>query len=348
MTGSELRTLAGSVVMVGFRGLTAGPATRIHDQIRDLNLAGVILFDLDAETRQRPRNIAEPSQLRRLTDQLQQAASHRLLIAVDQEGGQVARLNPRSGFPAFPSHAEMREKLDSSETRLVASQMARILAEAGINLNFAPVVDLNINPQNPIIGSRGRSFSSDPGRVTDYARAFIAGHHQRDILTALKHFPGHGSSICDSHVTLTDITDTFNDAELLPYRRLLTDGVVDMVMVGHLLHRGYDARLPASLSSSWIEGLLRREMGFDGVVLTDDLDMAGVAETHSLQQRVALALNAGVDLLLFGNNLHYDQDRPDQVVEAVVSAVESGRISEDCLSLHASRVERLRASLVGR
>lgn len=333
--------------MIGFRGLSAGPDTEIHRLIREYSFAGVLLFDEHVTTDEHERNITGPDQLRRLTTELQQAATHPLLIAVDQEGGRVARLNPRNGFVQHPSHAEMGETFEPAETRLAAAHIARTLADAGINLNFAPVVDVNIDPTNPIIGALGRSFSDDPAVVIDHARAFMAGHRDCGVLTAIKHFPGHGSSAADSHLTEADITDMFKQSELTPYRQLIGEAQVGMVMAGHLLHRGLDPELPASLSGPMIEGLLRDEMGFDGVVVTDDLDMAGVAERRTLRERVTLALNAGVDLLLFGNNLVYDPDRPAQVVDAIVEALQAGDVSEDCLRQHADRVGLLRSRLSG-
>ncbi|MCZ6652803.1 MAG: glycoside hydrolase family 3 [Planctomycetota bacterium] len=341
----ELRRLAGSVVMVGFRGLTAKLGSDIHRHIRENHLAGVILFDEHVPTGEHDRNIASPEQLRGLTAELQAASDPLLLIAIDQEGGQVARLNVQNGFPQFPAHAEMGEKFEPAETQLTASHIAKALAEAGVNVNFAPVVDLNINPRNPIIGAQGRSFSEDPAVVTDHARSFIAGHREHRVVTAIKHFPGHGSSTTDTHLSAVDVTESFKDSELMPYRCLINEGVVDMVMVGHLLHRGFDPELPASLSAKMIDGMLRLEMGFDGVVVTDCLDMAAAAEHCSLQKRVTLALNAGVDLLLFGNNLVYDPDRPTQVVDAVVAAVRAADVTEECLRQHVDRINCLRKSV---
>ena len=354
MCDNELKRLAGSVVMVGFRGLSAGSDSDIHRHICENHFAGVILFDEHVPSGEHDRNIASPEQLRELTAELQSASDPLLLIAIDQEGGQVARLNSQNGFPQFPSHAEMGEKFEPTETQLTASHIAKALAEVSVNVNFAPVVDLNINPRNPIIGAQERSFSNDPTMVTDHARSFIAGHREHGVATAIKHFPGHGSSTADTHLSAVDVTESFKDSELMPYRCLINEGVVDMVMVGHLRHRGFDPKLPASrshrpasLSARMIDGMLRRDMGFDGVVVTDCLDMAAVAEHYSLQERVTLALNAGVDLLLFGNNLVYDPNRPTQVVDAVVAAVQAGDVSEECLRQHVDRIDRLRQSVTG-
>ena len=345
MTERELRRLAGSVVMVGFRGLSAASDSDIHRHIRENHFAGVILFDEHVPTGEHDRNITSPEQLRKLTEELQAASDPLLLIAIDQEGGQVARLNSQDGFPQFPSHDEMGEKFEPAETQLTASHIAKVLAEVGVNVNFAPVVDLNINPQNPIIGAQGRSFSDDPTAVTDHARSFIAGHRAHCVATAIKHFPGHGSSTADTHLSAVDVTTSFKDDELVPYRNLIREGAVDMVIIGHLLHRGFDLERPASLSARMIDGMLRREMGFDGVVVTDCLDMAAAAKHCSLQERITLALNAGVDLLLFGNNLVYDPDRPTQVVDAVMAAVQAGDVSEERLRQHVDRIDRLRQTV---
>ena len=346
------------MVMVGFRGLTAEPDSDMHRHIRENHIAGVILFDEHVPTGEQEmrnaecgmrkevsRNIASPEQLRELTAELHAASEPLLLIAIDQEGGQVARLNAQNGFPQFPSHAEMGEKFEPAETQLTASHIAKALAEAGVNVNFAPVVDLNINPRNPIIGAQERSFSDDANVVAAHARSFIAGHRAHGVATAIKHFPGHGSSTADTHLSAVDVTESFRDSELMPYRCLINEGVVDVVMVGHLQHRSFDPELPASLSAKMIDGLLRLEIGFDGVVVTDCLDMAAAAEDYSLQERVTLALNAGVDLLLFGNNLAYDPDRPTQVVDAVVAAVRAGDVPEECLRQHVDRIDRLRESV---
>jgi len=321
-----------------------------------LDVAGLSLDDEDRKRLARSqvgggilfsRNYESPQQLARLCTEIAALRSPQLVIAIDQEGGRVARLNSQNGFWQFPSHAEMGEKFEPAETQLTASHIAKMLAEVGVNVNFAPVVDLNINPRNPIIGAQGRSFSEDPAVVTDHARSFIAGHREHRVVTAIKHFPGHGSSTTDTHLSAVDVTESFKDGELTPYRCLIKEGVVDMVMVGHLQHRGFDPELPASLSAKMIDGLLRREMGFDGVVVTDCLDMAAVADHYSSQERVTLALNGGADLLMFGNNLVYDPDRPTQVVDAVVAAVRAGDVSEVCLKEHVDRIDRLRESVAG-
>jgi beta-N-acetylhexosaminidase len=182
--------------------------------------------------------------------------------------------------------------------------MAKGIAAQGFTVNFGPVADLNINPNNQVIAKFGRAYSADPETVTAYDRAFIEGHHKAGLATALKHFPGHGSSTADSHEGFVDITKTWSEDELEPYRELIGEGVVDMVMVGHLYHADYaddDGQTPSSLSARWIDGVLRTDLGFDGVVISDDLEMGAIRDHFTLEQTVVEGVKAGMDILLFSN-----------------------------------------------
>lgn len=338
----SIHDLAGRVIMMGFRGATL--ESPFSEELVDLGLAGVILFDEDVSAGSHHRNVLSSEQLAALTAQLRTAVPD-LLIAIDQEGGHVARLNPRNGHQAFPSAADCAAGgVDS--TRTSAELMATALQAGGINVNFAPCVDVNITSENPIIGALGRSYSTDAAAVIDHAGAFVEAHRCRGVACALKHFPGHGSSTADTHLQAVDITRTFQQDELEPYKKMCDMPGVAMVMTGHLRHDGRDAEHPATLSQAWISEVLRNELNYDGVIVTDGMDMAAVAAHYTLEERVALALNAGVDLLLFGNNLVYDPQRPRQVVTAVVSAVTGGRVPLECLKQHANRVDALRAQLV--
>jgi len=340
MDDRALGRLAGSVVMCGFRGLDAGPGTEVRAQIRELGLGGVLLFDRDVTTGAGGRNVASPAQVRALCAELREAAGERgIRIAVDQEGGAVARLHPGNGFPAFPSHAELGRGGDPEATRRAAGAIAGTLASCGVTINFAPVVDLDRDPPSPALGARGRCFAREAGAVAAHARAFVEAHAACGVACALKHFPGHGSAAGDTHAGPVDITESHEDAEIEPYRILLAEGGAPLVMVGHLLHRRVDPERPASLSRAWIGGVLRGDLAFRGAVVTDDLDMGAVGRIP-LEERVALALEAGVDLLLFGNNLAFDPELPARVVDAVVRAVRSGRLSEAELRTRAERIER--------
>jgi beta-N-acetylhexosaminidase len=208
--------------------------------------------------------------------------------------------------------------------------MAEELAQAGFNLNFGPVVDLNLNPANPVIGGRDRSFGADPTIVTMLARAFIIAHRDANIVTVAKHFPGHGSSRVDSHKALADVSETWREIELEPYRTLAKDGLLDAVMIGHLYHPRFSdgARLPASLSGRAMQALRAKGyIGFKGVVVSDDMEMGAVRDHYSLEERVIKAVNAGTDLLVFSNVKSPDPELGPRIHAVIADAVRDGRIS---------------------
>ncbi|MFP4284947.1 MAG: beta-N-acetylhexosaminidase [Desulfovermiculus sp.] len=340
-----LQTMAGQMIMCGFRGLSLSSDDPLHQAIEQGLCGGVILFDRDVQLKSDTRNIRSPGQLRSLTRMLQDISPKPLLIAVDQEGGRVARLKPEFGFPPFPAAASLGQKGSVQATRQVGADMSRLLAGLGINLNLAPVVDVNTNPDNPAIGRLDRSFSAHPDRVAEQAAAFIQGQHESNILTSIKHFPGHGSAFNDSHLGLTDITATWEPQELLPYRRLTQSQTCDTIMTGHLVHRGIDPDHPASLSQAWIRDILRRDLGFDGVIITDDLQMRAITDHYSLEQTVRLALEAGADIILFGNNLRYDPRIAAKANALIKDLVEEGKISRQRIESSYERITRLKQKL---
>jgi len=192
---------------------------------------------------------------------------------------------------------------------------------------FGPVVDLNLNPDNPAIGRYKRSYGIDPETVEGFAEAFISAHRQAGLLTALKHFPGHGSATSDSHEGFVDITRTLQVKELDPFRALVADGYADMVMVAHLYHArfGIDpvSQQPASLNPSWIEGVLRYQLGFQGVVITDDLEMGAIRKIFTLRQSVLQAVRAGADVLLFSNTADPHIGLADEVRQILVDTAKA-------------------------
>lgn len=285
----------GQMLLVGYRGLEADdnhPAVR---DIRELHLGGVILSDYDMVAGEYRRNIESPEQVIRLTGALQQASATPLLIAIDQEGGLVTRLKESNGFPPTVSHQRLGAEDDCATTFREAGTIAETLAAIGINLNLAPVVDLNINPENPIIAGKERSFSADPKTVTRHAAAFVQAHREYGVICSLKHFPGHGSAAADSHLGLVDVTDLWSHVELEPYRNLIKAGSVDAVMTAHVFNARLDPDYPATLSHATITGLLRGELNYDGVVISDDLHMKAIAEHYGFKTAVRCALEAGVD-----------------------------------------------------
>jgi beta-N-acetylhexosaminidase len=210
------------------------------------------------------------------------------------------------------------------------------------------VTDLNINPDNQIIAKYGRAFGKDAATVTKYALAFINAHHHAGLLTALKHFPGHGSSAADSHEGFVDITDTWQPQELQPYTDLIKAGYSDFVMVGHLIHRAYTQtkeQLPASLSYEWITGVLRGQLGFKGVVISDDLEMGAIRQHFKLKEVVTRAVMAGMDVLLFSNTADYSAKLGDTVRQILVEAAEADPAFKARIEESYARIVKLKAAI---
>jgi beta-N-acetylhexosaminidase len=335
-----LRERIASLLIVGFRGLEAGDAGWIQSAIADQGLGGVILFDRDGKT-QGPRNVESPDQVARLTADLRALARGReLIVAIDQEGGRVTRLKPEYGFPRVRSQAAVGSEGDAA-VQAWADGLAGTLADAGINLNLAPVVDLDINPSNPAIGALNRAFSADPTVVARDAAIEVMEHRARGIRTALKHFPGLGSATANTDFGVADVTATWTDTELDPYRRLIEQDLVDMVMAAHVVNGQIDASAPASLSWATITGLLRGQLGWSGVVVTDDLQAGAIADPFGFEGAVALALEAGNDLLLFANQQTYDEAIVSNVIDLVERLIGEGRLAEARIDESVARIERL-------
>ena len=345
-----LRVKIGQMLIVGFHGTAAGPGTEIHDEITELAVGGVVLFDRTAPVRGSVRNISSPGQLRSMTAQLQAAAAATppgtpLVIAVDEEGGSVARLGPRNGFPGTMTAASVGARNDPAFTAGQAAAIGRTLASVGINLDLAPVVDVNINPANPAIGSIGRSFSGDPARVTAQARAFVAGLRSRGVRATLKHFPGQGSATGDTHLGVVDVTRRWTDAELAPFAALVASGDADAVMVAHIFNARLDPLRPASLSQAVVTGLLRDRLGFTGVIVSDDLQMQAIQSAYAWEEAVALAVEAGIDLLMIA-------DPPQggglvgHTIDVIEDLVASGRVSEARIDASYDRIQRRKATLL--
>jgi beta-N-acetylhexosaminidase len=363
MLGRDIREKIAQMIMVGFKEAVVDGGTPVVRAIRNFSLGGVILYNIDLKcfldaqekkpdmTRLEgaklcPKNILSREQLKALTSALKSYSRMPLLISVDQEGGLVSRLGPAAGFPERPSPQALGEKNDPAETAKESGEMARDLKESGINLNLAPVVDLDLNPES-LISRSGRSFGSDPDLVSRHGRAFIQAHREQGILTTLKHFPGKGSAGKDTHFEIADITSCYQEKEIFPFARLVREGLADLVMTSHLNHRGWDEKYPVTLSPKVLEGRLRGELGYQGVVISDDLLMEAVVRQFTLEEACVLAVQAGVDILLASNNSPEGDDPHlfQRMFEALIKAVEQGRISTDRLELSYSRLITLKKNL---
>lgn len=344
-SAATLEEMVGQMLMIGFRGTSFDVESPLGEALKQGNLGGVILYDVDVARGGVPRNIRSVEQVRALTSALQEHAARPLLIAVDEEGGNVSRLAPRLGLEKTDSAAALGRKDAPALTRRAGRRIGRQLRHVGINWDFAPVVDLNRNPSSPAIGKLDRSFGPTTKKVTRHAAAFIHGLHDVGVLSCIKHFPGHGSATADSHLGVTDITDTWSATELEPYARLVGRELPDAVMTGHVFHAGLDPEAPATLSNTIIPELLRDAMGFEGVVVSDDLQMGAIREAYTLQETVRRCLHADVDILLFGNNLEYEPYIWRRVQTIISELVREGHVSRARIERSYERIQKLKTRL---
>ena len=328
----------GQMLMIGFPGTRpeeAGP-TKVAAMVAAGKIGGVILF---------AENVRGPGQLEDLNAAIAAAGGAAPpLIAVDQEGGSIQRLNRRKGFQPLASAKTMARKTPCEAYGLYLKS-AEELAKAHINVNFGPVVDLDVNPANPAIGKRSRSYGREPEQVVPFAEAFVEAHRAAGVLTALKHFPGHGSAGNDPHIAVVDISSTWLDEELVPFADLIHDDVA-MVMVGHLIHgRFSDGDRPTSLSRRAITTELREGLGFTGLVVTDDLGMDAITRRYKPEDAAVMAVRAGADVLIFANLWSTDPRALDRVVAAVAGAVAAGDIPERMIEESYARSHAVREAL---
>jgi beta-N-acetylhexosaminidase len=275
----------------------------------------------------------------------------RCFLAIDQEGGKVQRLSSRNGHLDFLSPMCLTS-LPRDDARREVGKLATNLAALGLNWNFAPSVDVDYQPTCPIIGAVERSFSQDPEVVCEMARLYIEEQRKAGVLPCVKHFPGHGSAQGDTHDLGVDITRTWNEKELRPYRELNRTGHIDAVMTGHLIHTAID-ELPASLSKRWITKL-REEIGYKGVIITDDLHMGGILNRFRVEEATRLALHSGADLLMFSNNplaakgvkdFTPDPEISEKVARIIEEEILAGRYTAAQLEESAARIAKVKARL---
>ncbi|MBI3327966.1 MAG: beta-N-acetylhexosaminidase [Nitrospinae bacterium] len=326
----SLAEKVGQVFMVGFEGTAVTP--ELAAWLRRFAWGGVMLFG---------RNTQSPTQLRALSQALQEMAhAHNhppLLIAVDQEGGRVTRL--KAPFTPFPSAALLGRLGSAQRASEVGRAIARELQAVGITMNMAPVLDVLTNPANAVIGDR--AFGSDPGRVGCLGAACIHGMRAAGVLTTGKHFPGHGDTDLDSHVARPVVGRSvawLEAVSLRPFREAIHAGV-DALMTAHVLYTAWDARYPATLSPKILTGVLREQLGFEGVIITDDLGMQAVAEAFPWEEIPLLALRAGADLLL----ICHDRQRQEQAYTRVLHAVRSGELPASRLEQAVARIRHVKS-----
>jgi beta-N-acetylhexosaminidase len=327
---SRLRRDIRSTLMPGFVGTELPPW--LEDRLRN-GLGAVCLFG---------RNITSIGQVQKLTAAIR-TANPLAVIAIDEEGGDVTRLHFSAGSP-YPGNAILGRIDDLGLTEAVGRQVGWELRRAGCTLTFAPDADVNSNPDNPVIGVR--SFGADPGRVGPHVAAWVRGLQSTGVAGCPKHFPGHGDTALDSHLAMPVVDlplTTLVERELVPFRAAIDAGA-RAVMTSHILLPQIDAERPATLSPAVLGGLLRRDLNFDGVIVSDALDMTGASGSVGIPAAAALALTAGCDLLCLGTENTAAQ--LDEIEAAVLAAVEAGTLSHDRVADAAGRVRILAADTI--
>ena len=323
------------MIMVGFSGTTIPESLKTDLTVR--GLGGVVLF---------AANIADPQQVQTLTAQLKNHSGGTLLIAVDQEGGRVARLSANNGFTATSSAYKLGTLInDEDTTRAAAAMMAGWLQQSGFTINFAPVADVRVNPQSPAIGKLNRSFSGNPDTVSRHIGWFIEEFHKKKIVTTLKHFPGHGSAATDSHLGFTDVTTTWSADELIPFRYAIDNGYADLIMTGHLYNKTIDSLYPGSLSHATVTTLLRDSLGYNGAVISDELFMNAISANYEFDDALELCVKSGTDILLFNKSIYNNNSLTAYVVNSIAGKVHSGTIAESLIDSAYDRIQRLKQSI---
>lgn len=337
----ELNTWIGQMLMVGFKGQKPNESgvKKLVEQIKSGAVGGVVFLS---------HNIVSPKQVKKLTDAFQRKDSETPpFIAVDQEGGIVQRLAHEKGFAEYPTAGAMGKRNDPLTAYAVYKGLANELRKFGFNLNMGPVVDLQHNGTNSIIAIKERAFGSKPMHVTAFAKAFCAAHKDAGVLTVLKHFPGHGSTVTDTHTAPADISKTWSKDELVPYQKLIESGDAAIIMAGHITHAKMadEPGMPASLSKKAISGKLRKDLKFSGVVISDDLEMGAVSKKHPLEDSVIRAIKAGVDIVLVGNQTKPSPDLPERVAAIIRQAVADGKLKRSRIKASFERIIAVKSNI---
>jgi beta-N-acetylhexosaminidase len=322
----ELERAAAKMFCVGFDGTTVTPNVR---RLIDRGISGVILFG---------RNVESAGQVARLCAELKAAAGDRpLLICVDQEGGRVMRL--REGFTNIPAMRAVGAANDPAAARGVGRLLGRELRAANIDVDFAPVLDVDTNPANPVIAHR--SLSRDPQVVARLGCEIIAGIQEQGVAACGKHFPGHGDTSQDSHLQLPRLPhpmDRLERVELVPFQAAIRAGVA-MIMTAHIVFEPIDPTWPGTMSKPVLDGLLRKRLGFDGVIISDGLEMKSIAANYSADELVTRGANAGIDLFAPCE----ETDFRDRAIDALIKAVERGDVPRERLAESGRRIDALAA-----
>lgn len=323
-----LEEKVGQLLVIGVEGTSF--SSEMDNLIRNYHVGGVIIMG---------RNVATTNEMLQLINGIKKANEHNkipLFLSVDEEGGRVSRLPV--GIPKLPTSAQIGKLNDESVSYRAGTYLAGVLNEFGYNMNFAPVLDVNSNLSNPVIGDR--SFGSDPYQVAKLGISTMRGMMDNGIIPVVKHFPGHGDTVVDSHKVLPKVETTLEslrNVELVPFKKAIEEGA-DAVMVAHILFPALDPDYPSSMSKAIITGLLRNEMKFEGVIITDDLTMGAIANDYTIPEAAVQSFIAGSDQLLVVR----DYEVQLNTLNAFIKAIETGEITEERLNESVKRILTLK------
>ncbi|MEL6648164.1 MAG: glycoside hydrolase family 3 N-terminal domain-containing protein [Pseudomonadota bacterium] len=336
----DLAAAVADLLLLGFYGATsASPSARLlARQVRRRQVGSVFFVEHNVGTLEDVKDLV--SMMRR--------RDAPALLAIDQEGGVVQRLGKDHGVSRFQGAKRMVAIKSADEARQIYEKAGTDMAGLGFRINMGPVLDLD-EPLNPAVGKYGRAFSDDPDCITDYGLAFVEGFAKAGVFCAAKHFPGQGKAVSDSHDMPADVTQTWTEEELKPYRRLIAMGrAPDLIMMGHLRVDSIDGSgLPATVSHAIVTDLLRGRLGFEGVIVTDDIDMGAVRTFMDRKEAFIEALAAGNDLIMIKNLFRYDPLLPERAVRWVRRAIAEGRLTQEQVFASAEKVRALRRRIQG-
>ena len=332
-TPPSLSEKIGQMMVAGFEGTDLNP--QIEDLIVNHHVGGLILFE---------RNFENPGQLTRMISDLQKLALSTppfapLFISVDQEGGRVSRLKPP--FTRFPDPCCLGNARSEPLAHRFGLALGREMRAVGINMDYAPVLDINTNPENPIIGKR--AFSGEPVWASKLGVAFLGGFQEAGILAVGKHFPGHGDTSQDSHLTLPHVDRddaTLQNVELAPFRAAIQNGL-EIIMTAHVIYHAWDEKFPATFSIPILQHLLREKLGFKGLIISDDLEMKAVEDHIAFESFATLGTQAGIDLFLFC----HDTGKVKAFLAQMVRDVETGQIPGPTIDRSVQRILQIKSKM---
>lgn len=326
----------GQMIMIGYPDAAVNQS--LLNDVRTGKVGSLLLYE---------RNIPPTNSyagLKKIIETYQKAAPLPLLITIDQEGGKVNRLKEKYGFPKSVSNAVLGKMGSLDSVRFYSECMAATLAGLGINMNLAPVADLGLNANNPVVFKKERAYSANIDTVIMMAKEMILAHHRYNVLTVLKHFPGSGSSNGDTHLDFAEVTKTWTEKEMEPFVQLINAGITDAILSSHTINRQLDKEgLPNTLSKSVLTDLLRKKLNYQGIVFSDDMQMLGIAKYYGVQDAIRMAINGGVDILTFSNNISGSPSRTVDTVHTMIkNMVLSGAISRARIDESFRRIKALK------